>query len=359
VYQSYIGSSANPGYRDFAVSAEMVKGRRVDPSVSFDINPATRGILTDLMKTGMLEQLIEAGARLHQAGCNGCIGMGQAPATGRNSLRTVPRNFPGRSGTKEDSVWLCSPETATAAALTGKITDPRHLDGKYPRPSLPEKPTSMRPHIAAPPSPAQAREVELVKGPNIGSIPKMKPLEDTLEIPVLLKVGDDISTDGILPAGTRVLPYRSNIDKISDFCFDVVDPTYATRARKQREQGQHVIVGGSNYGQGSSREHAALAPRFLGLAAVIAKSYARIHWENLVNFGVLPLQFDEEQDYERIDRGSIFRADALREAVEHGDRVDAQVDGKPVQLRHTLSARQREILLAGGLIPWLRARLQS
>jgi len=217
----------------------------------------------------------------------------------------------------------------------------------------------MRPHIAAPPSPAQAREVELVKGPNIGSIPKMKPLEDTLEIPVLLKVGDDISTDEILPAGTRVLPYRSNIDKISDFCFDVVDPTYATRARKQREQGQHVIVGGSNYGQGSSREHAALAPRFLGLAAVIAKSYARIHWENLVNFGVLPLQFDEEQDYERIDRGSIFRADALREAVEHGDRVDAQVDGKPVQLRHTLSARQREILLAGGLIPWLRARLQS
>jgi aconitate hydratase len=356
VYQSYIGSSANPGYRDFAVSAQMVEGRRVDPSVSFDINPSTRGILTDLMKTGMLEQLIEAGARLHQAGCNGCIGMGQAPATGRNSLRTVPRNFPGRSGTKEDSVWLCSPETATAAALTGQITDPRDLNGTYPRPSLPEKPTPMRPHIAAPPSPEEARGLELVKGPNIGSIPEMEALQDSLEIPVLLKVGDDISTDEILPAGTRVLPYRSNIDKISDFCFDVVDPTYSERAR---EQGKHVVVGGTNYGQGSSREHAALAPRFLGLAVVIAKSYSRIHWQNLVNFGVLPLRFDDDDDYARIERGSIFRVDGLRAAIEQQDSVDATIDGKPVHLRHSLSSRQREVLLDGGLIPWLRARLQS
>jgi aconitate hydratase len=359
VYQSYIGSSANPGYRDFAVSAQMVNGRRVDPSVSFDINPSTRGILTDLMKAGVLEQLIEAGARLHQAGCNGCIGMGQAPATGRNSLRTVPRNFPGRSGTKEDSVWLCSPETATASALTGKITDPRDLNGPYERPTPPEKPTAMRPHIAAPPEPAEARQVELIKGPNIGSIPEMEPLADALEIPVLLKVGDDISTDEILPAGTRVLPYRSNIDKISDFCFDVVDPTYSKRARQQREHGKHVVVGGANYGQGSSREHAALAPRFLGLAAVIAKSYARIHWQNLVNFGVLPLEFEEGEDYERIDQGSIFRVDGLQAVIEHDNRVDAKIDGQPVRLRHGLSARQREVLLQGGLIPWLRARLRS
>lgn len=357
VYQSYIGSSANPGYRDFAVSAQMVKGRQVDPSVSFDINPTTRGILADLMKTGMLEQLIEAGARLHQAGCNGCIGMGQAPATGRNSLRTTPRNFPGRSGTKEDSVWLCSPETATAAALTGKITDPRDLDRAYPRPSLPEKPTPMRPHIAAPPSPEEARGLDLVKGPNIGSLPPMEALQDSLEIPVLLKVGDDISTDEILPAGTRVLPYRSNIDKISDFCFDVVDETYSKRARQQQEHGQHVVVGGTNYGQGSSREHAALAPRFLGLAVVIAKSYARIHWQNLINFGVLPLRFDDDDDYGRIEQGSVFRADGLRRAIEHEDTVEATVDGEGIRLRHSLSSRQREVLLAGGLIPWLRARL--
>lgn len=359
VYQSYIGSSANPGYRDFAVCAEIVKGREVEASVSFDINPSTRGILADLMKTGELERLIEAGARLHQAGCNGCIGMGQAPATGRNSLRTVPRNFPGRSGTKEDSVWLCSPETATAAALTGKITDPRNLDADYPRPKLPENPTSVRPHIEAPPPSDEAQKVELIKGPNIGSIPKMKPLDDALEIPVLLKVGDDISTDEILPAGTRVLPYRSNIDKISDFCFDVVDPTYSKRAREEREHGQHVVIGGTNYGQGSSREHAALAPRFLGLAVVIAKSFARIHWQNLVNFGVLPLQFDDEQDYERVDKGSVFRVEGLRAAVEQSDRVEAEIDGKSLTLRHTLSPRQREVLLAGGLIPWLRERLES
>lgn len=359
VYQSYIGSSANPGYRDFAVPAEMVKGRQVDPSISFDINPATRGILSDLMKTGLLEQLIESGARLHQAGCNGCIGMGQAPATGRNSLRTVPRNFPGRSGTKEDSVWLCSPETATAAALTGRITDPRSLGRKYPRVAAPEKPTPMHEHVTPPPPEEEAKSVELVKGPNIGGMPKMEPLENKLEIPVLLKLGDDISTDEILPAGTRVLPYRSNIDRISDFCFDVVDPTYPKRAREQRKHGQHVVVGGRNYGQGSSREHAALAPRFLGLAVVIAKSFARIHWQNLVNFGVLPLELRGDDDYERIEQGSIFSADGLRAAIEHGDEVEALIDGEPMRLRHTLSQRQREVLLEGGLIPWLRTRLQS
>ncbi len=359
VYQSYVGSSANPGYRDFAVPAKMVEGRQVDPSVSFDINPATRGILSDLMKTGMLENLIAAGARLHQAGCNGCIGMGQAPATGRNSLRTVPRNFPGRSGTKEDSVWLCSPETATAAALTSKITDPRKLDMEYPGPISIEEPTPMRSHITAPPPLEEARDVELVKGPNIGSMPELQPLSNDLEVPVLLKVGDDVSTDEILPAGTRVLPYRSNIDKISDFCFDVVDSTYPSRAREQENGGKHAIVAGANYGQGSSREHAALAPRHLGLAVVIAKSFARIHWQNLVNFGVLPLQLTEDRDYDRIERGSVLRLEDVRAAIERREGIEAKLDGEPITLRHTLSERQRDVLLEGGLIPWLRQRLES
>lgn len=359
VYQSYIGSSANPGFQDFGVAAIAVAGRKVDPGISFDINPATRGILSDLMKTGLLQNLIEAGARLHQAGCNGCIGMGQAPASGRNSLRTVPRNFPGRSGTKEDSVWLCSPETATAAALEGKITDPRRLGLDYERPSLPDAPTPMRSHVLEPPPPDESRRAELIKGPNIGELPKMDPLPDSLEAPVLLKVGDDVSTDEILPAGTRVLPFRSNIDKISDFCFEIVDPTYATRARERRDQGAHVVVGGTNYGQGSSREHAALAPRHLGLAVVVVKSYARIHWQNLVNFGVLPLEFVEEDDYGRLAQGSLLRFSNLRAQVRSDGQVEAQADGKPIHFRHRLSPRQRDVMLGGGLIPWLRARLQD
>ena len=358
LYQSYIGSSANPGFRDLAVSAQMVAGSRVDPSVSFDINPATRGILLDLMESGSLEQLISAGARLHQAGCNGCIGMGQAPASGRNSLRTVPRNFPGRSGTKEDSVWLCSPETATASALTGKITDPRTLGMTYARIEAPKKPAQMAPHIEAPPAAEVSSKLELVKGPNIGSIPKMEPLADVLEVPVLLKVGDDVSTDEILPAGARVLPYRSNIEKISEFCFEPLDPRYAQRAHALRRQ-SHAVVGGKNYGQGSSREHAVLAPRFLGLAVVIAKSFARIHWQNLVNFGVLPLQFEAEGDYAKVERESVIRISDLRAAVRDVDEIEAELDGQPIRFRHSLSRRQRDVLIEGGLIPWLRTRLQA
>jgi aconitate hydratase len=356
VYQSYIGSSANPGFRDLAVSAQMVAGRHVYPSVSFDINPATRGILLDLMKSGSLEQLVGAGARLHQTGCNGCIGMGQAPASGRNSLRTVPRNFPGRSGTKEDSVWLCSPETATASALTGKITDPRSLGMTRSDLELPTEPTQMAPHIEAPPSEEVSRKVKLIKGPNIGSIPEMEPLADMLEVPVLLKVGDDVSTDEILPAGTRVLPYRSNIEKISDFCFEPLDPSYAQRARELRGR-RHAVVGGTNYGQGSSREHAVLAPRFLGLAVVVAKGFARIHWQNLVNFGVLPLEFEAEEDYAKVKRDSVIRWSGLRAAVRDGNEIEAELDGQTIRFRHDLSRRQREVLIKGGLIPWLRARL--
>ena len=300
VYQSYIGSSANPGYRDFAISALMMKGKRVHSAVSFDINPASRTDLEELADAGLLGDLVHAGARIHQAGCNGCIGMGQAPATGRNSLRTGPRNFPGRSGTREDSVYLCSPEVATASAIHGKITDPRKLGMAYPKVKLPRVRIINKDMLQAPLSPEKSRATQLVKGPNIASLPDIEPLPQELKVKVLLKMGDNISTDEIMPAGARVLPYRSNIPKISEFSFDVIDETYFKRAKEL--QGGHAVIGGDNYGQGSSREHAALAPRYLGLQVVITKSFARIHWQNLVNFGIVPLNFANPADYEKILR---------------------------------------------------------
>ena len=284
--------------------------------------------------------------------------MGQAPASGRNSLRTVPRNFPGRSGTKEDSVFLCSPETATASALTGTITDPRDLGMPYPKVTLPEQ-QIMNLEMLLPPVPREeARRVELVKGPNIASLPDLEPLADAIELPVLLKVGDDISTDEIMPAGGRVLPFRSNIPRISEFAFDVIDDTYARRAKEVRERGGHVVVGGDNYGQGSSREHAALAPRFLGLRLVIAKSFARIHWQNLVNFGVLPLTFAEPGDYDALERDEVICIPALHQALRAGGELVARLSGqdRELRLRHDLSKRQLDVLLVGGVINWVRSR---
>jgi len=353
VYQAYIGSSANPGFRDFAISALMMKGKRANPNVSFDVNPTSRNQLEDLAKSGLLGNLIHSGARVHQAGCNGCIGMGQAPATGRNSLRTVPRNFPGRSGTIEDSVYLCSPETATAAAITGKITDPRELNIPYPKVKIPKIPTMNKAMLESPLPPEQAHAVQLVKGPNIISLPTLKPLVDNFKLPVLLKVGDNISTDEIMPAGARVLPYRSNIPKISEFCFDVIDKTYYKRAQ---ETGPHAIIGGENYGQGSSREHAALAPRYLGLQLVIAKSFARIHWQNLVNFGILPLTFVNLDQYNEINRDDHIIINNVPDAIQSGKEITAIIETKnlTIQLRHQLSPRQIEILLEGGLINWAR-----
>lgn len=358
IYQSYIGSSANPGFRDFAVAAEIVRGKKIAEGVSFDINPTSRQMLTDLVNEGHITSLLFAGARLHQAGCNGCIGMGQAPATGRNSLRTTPRNFPGRSGTREDSVFLCSPETAAASALTGKITDPRTLDMPYPRVKEPEQPTIDMDLLDAPLPPEEARKVELVKGPNIASIPDMDPLPDALELPVLLKMGDNISTDEILAGGARVLPYRSNLPEISKFTFEIIDDTYYDRAMKIRQSGGHAIVGGFNYGQGSSREHAALAPRYLGLHVALAKDFARIHWQNLINFGVLPLTFKHEADYDRISQGDVLQIQQLRTQIQQGNEIILTIKDKNAEIRaqHALSPRQIEIMLAGGLINWVKAK---
>jgi len=358
IYQAYIGSSANPGYRDFAVPAMMVRGRRVNDRVSFDVNPTSRAQLETLARDGHVVDLLHAGARLHQAGCNGCIGMGQAPATHELSLRTVPRNFPGRSGTREDKVCLVSPETATASALTGVITDPRTLGIPYPRIADPDNPILNR-EMFVPPLPLEvALHVDLVKGPNIASLPTFEPLPDAIDVPVLLKVADDVSTDEIMPAGMRVLPFRSNIPKIAEFSFDMIDPTYAARARQVKG---HVVVGGSNYGQGSSREHAALGPQFLGLRAVLAKGFARIHSQNLINFGVLPLTFVDPADYDGIQTGDVLRLAGVRRALAGGGElvVENVTRQRKFQVRHFMSPRQVQHLLSGGLINWMKQRLSG
>lgn len=358
IYQSYIGSSANPGFRDFAMAAEIVKDRQIADSISFDINPTSRQMLTNLVKEMHIASLLQAGARLHQAGCNGCIGMGQAPATGRNSLRTTPRNFPGRSGTSEDSVYLSSPETAAASALTGKITDPRTLDFKYPKIKEPADSTVDDRLLDKPLSYEDAQKTELVKGPNIVSIPEMDALPNDLKVPILLSVGDNISTDEILAGGARVLPFRSNLPEISKFTFEAIDPTYYDRGMKSKDTGGHAIVGGYNYGQGSSREHAALAPRFLGLRVVIVKDYARIHWQNLVNFGVLPLVFTDEEDLHKLSQGDILEFNDLHEKVKAGTNFSATIKGKDgkIGVSHSLSSRQIDMVLHGGLINWIRQK---
>lgn len=353
ISQAYIGSSANPGLRDFAVVALMVSDQAVHPEVSFDINPASRQVLENLADLGLLESLVHAGARLHQTGCNGCIGMGQAPASGQISLRTVPRNFPGRSGTSDDRVYLCSPETVTASALTGEITDPRTLSFSYPEFNEPKN-IIINKNMLIPPDNGGA-DTELVKGPNIKSLPELLPVKDTLKGMVLLKVGDDISTDEILPAGAEVLPFRSNIPAIARFTFSPVDESYFKRCSDLAEPG-HFIIAGHNYGQGSSREHAALAPKYLGLHAVVAKSFARIHRQNLINYAILPLQFVNDEDYSNISDNDVFEIDHIRRNLESRNSrlmIKNLSNKRTYELRHDLNDREVRIILAGGLINYL------
>jgi aconitate hydratase len=366
--QAYLGSSANPGYRDFAIAAEICAavGEPTPADVSFDVNPSSRQILGNLIRDGHLLALVRAGARIHQAGCNGCIGMGQAPATDVISLRTVPRNFPARSGTKEDAVHLCSPETAVASALTGEITDPRDLAERYgidyPEVREPDDLLLDTGNLEAPAGPGDD-VIELHKGPNIASLPDFEELPDELELPVLLHLGDDISTDEILRAGAEVLPFRSNIPAIADFAFDVVDETYPDRARTVQDEGGagHAIVAGRNYGQGSSREHAAIAPRHLGLRVVLATEYARIHWQNLANFGVVPLDLSDPADRDRIEAGDVLRFTGLREALRSGApiEVDNVTQGTSFTVEHHLSERQVDRLLDGGVIRFMKQQLAA
>lgn len=355
IYQSYVGSSANPGFRDFASAAEIVDGYQVHDRVSFDVNPTSRQILENLMNSGHLQMLTRAGARIHQAGCNGCIGMGQAPATGQISVRTVPRNFPGRSGTKEDAVYLVSPETAAASALTGEITDPRDLadlyDMEYPNAQEPENISVNTDQLVEPVSEEEAKGMELEKGPNVVSLPEFEELQDSFDLPVLLKVGNDISTDEIMPAGSRILPFRSNIPKISEFVFEQVDESFFDRAMEHQENG-FAVVGGTNYGQGSSREHAAIAPRWLGTRVKIAKSYARIHRQNLANFGILPLLFKDDESYDSIEQGDTLQFRNLRDQVKAGTDVEVTNADKDETyvVEHDLSERELQMVLEGSQI---------
>jgi len=354
VYQCVIGSSANPGLRDFAVPALMLEHLPVRETVSLDINPTSRQMLENLSALGYLGTLIHQGARIHQAGCGGCIGMGEAPASGRISLRTVPRNFPGRSGTKEDQVYLCSPETAAASAITGIITDPRTLTMPYP--VFHEPATYLLNTDALTPPPADGSNVRLEKGPNIAALPAFDPLPNRLEGPVLIKTGDNVSTDEIMPAGSKVLPFRSNIPEISKFTFAPIDAQFYERAVARKHEAS-FIVGGENYGQGSSREHAALAPRYLGVRAIIAKSFARIHWQNLCNFGILPMTFTDPEDYDRIDRDDVLEWPDPVEALAQGKRMTVvnRTKQSTLTLEHAMTPRQIRMILEGSVIKTCRS----
>jgi len=349
IFQCVIGSSANPGLRDFAIVAMMLKENQVYEDVSLDVNPTSRQILENMARLGYLGTLIHQGARIHQAGCGGCIGMGEAPATDKVSLRTMPRNFPGRSGTKEDQVYLCSPETAAASAITGVITDPRTLRIPYPKYEEPKEYIINSDALAPPP--VDGSKVELVKGPNIASLPVFDPLPQSIGGPVLMKAGNNVSTDEIMPAGAKVLPYRSNIPEISKFTFSQIDDAYYDRAMAHRKTGS-IIVGGKNYGQGSSREHAALAPRYLGVKAVIAKSFARIHWQNLCNFGILPLSFIDEREYDLIDRDDVLEVASVDEQIQNGNKVTVmnKTKDRTFQTEHMMTQRQVQMILDGSVI---------
>ncbi len=359
INQVVIGSSANPGLRDFWIASQIVKGQVISPDVSLDINPSSRQVLENLTEMGALGPLIAAGGRLHQSGCMGCIGMGQAPATNTISIRTMPRNFPGRSGTLDDQVYLCSPETAIAAAITGKITDPRDLESemnfRYPKWAAPTQIKINKKLLIAP----TEASPELVKGPNIKTLPDFEQLPEELEIPILLKMGDDISTDGILKAGADVLPLRSNIPELSKYAYYAIDQSFYDRAvQNQKTHTGFCVIAGENYAQGSSREHAALSPRYLGQKFAIAKSYARIGWQNLINFGIVPFECINTSDWDKLEQGDVLHIEGLRTAIKNRDSVTAIVVGKNIKipLTYHISERQVEHILTGGVINFVKQK---
>lgn len=348
VDQVIIGSSVNSSYRDLMVSSETLKGKQTHPEVSLHINPGSRQVLQNVAAQNGVLSLLMSGARINESGCLGCIGMSQAPGTGQVSLRTFPRNFPGRSGTAGDKVYLCSPETGAAAALKGVITDPRDLGREmvYPRIKDPET-YLVDPSAIISPDEGK-RATRIVRGPNIKPLPEMDVLPETLEAVVGIKVGDNITTDHIMPAGNKVLPLRSNIEAISEFVYSQVDPGFTDFCKTARNV---AVIGGENYGQGSSREHAALAPRFLGVRAKIVKSFARIHKANLCNFGIIPLVFQNPGDFDRFDKGSTVLFVDVRKQIEEGRReIILDIDGFRIATLLDVSERQRKQLLAGGTL---------
>ncbi len=353
VSQVIIGSCANSSLRDITVAAKSLETRQIHKDVSFEINPGSRQVLENADEKGILQSLIHAGARIHQCGCLGCIGMGQAPATDTISLRTFTRNFPGRSGTKNDKVYLCSPETAVASAVRGQISDPRDI-GKPPEMRLPET-LIINDNGIIPPL-EDGSGVKIIRGPNIKPLPEFDPLSEDLTGQVVLKLGDNITTDHIMPAGSKILPLRSNVPAISEFVFSAIDPSFPKRAKEARTV---IIVGGENYGQGSSREHAALAPRYLGVRVKLVKSFARIHKANLINFGIVPLTFKNPDDYEKTEQGETLTIHKIRNAILSGaSTVTVEgSNGRSFEARLDLSERDRSIIAAGGLLNAVRAEL--
>lgn len=346
VTQVCVGSCTNSSLADMLTVANILKGKTVSPEVGMSVSPGSKQVLSMLADCGALTDIINSGARLLECACGPCIGMGFSPESGGVSLRTFNRNFEGRSGTRDAHVYLVSPEVATVSAITGVITDPRTL-GEYPQICV-DKFDIDDSGVIPPLSPEEAKDAVVVRGPNIKNYPATEPLADSINVKVSLKVGDNITTDHIMPAGAAVLPYRSNIPKMSEFCFNVCDAAFSERAKAC---GKSIIVGGVNYGQGSSREHAALVPLYLGIRAVVAKSFARIHKDNLINAGILPLTFADPEDYDRISEGDDIELSNLHNSLKSGKYLLInKSNSAEIELDCALSARQIEIMLAGGLI---------
>ncbi|MBR5229976.1 MAG: aconitate hydratase, partial [Firmicutes bacterium] len=350
VDQVCVGSCTNSSLHDMLKVAALLKGKTIDPGVSMSVSPGSRQVLSMLADCGALTDIIASGARLLECACGPCIGMGFSPNSGGVSLRTFNRNFEGRSGTADGKVYLVSPETAVAAALTGEITCPTLL-GTMPEIAMPEAFKIDDSAIIPPASEEEAEVLEILRGPNIKPFPDSKPQEDTLKAELVLKVGDNITTDHIMPAGAKILPYRSNIPYLSKYCFAVCDETFPERAKAA---GESIIIGGNNYGQGSSREHAALVPLYLGVRAVIAKSFARIHVANLINAGIMPLTFDNPDDYDKLDQGAMLTLENIYEGMDSGKLVlKDEKSGTDVILNCSFTDRQKAILKAGGLLKYV------
>lgn len=353
VDQVAIGSCTNSSYVDMMKVASILKGKTICPTVSLCIAPGSKQVLNMLALNGALADMINAGARILESACGPCIGMGQSPNSKGVSLRTFNRNFEGRSGTKDASIYLVSPEVAACSALTGYLTDPREM-GDAPQISMPDKFIVNDNMIEPPASVEEAKDIEVLRGPNIKPFPKTEPLPAELEAKAVLKVGDNITTDHIMPAGAKILPYRSNIPHLSQYCFAVCDESFPERIKKE---GKGFIIGGANYGQGSSREHAALVPLYLGVKAVITKSFARIHVANLVNAGILPFTFKDENDYDKINQGDELELPQIREKLKNNDSIILKniTKGEEYELNSDhLSERQRDMLLCGGLLDYTR-----
>ena len=351
VDQVCIGSCTNSSLSDMLKVAAMLKGKTIAPSVSLSISPGSRQVLSMLADCGALADILASGARVLECACGPCIGMGFSPSSGGVSLRTFNRNFLGRSGTKDGQVYLVSPETAVASALTGYITDPTTTKGEL-NVTMPEKFKIDDSAVLAPLNAEDAANAEVLRGPNIKEFPKSKAFSDTLEARLVLKVGDNITTDHIMPAGAKILPYRSNIPHLSKFCFEVCDPSFPERAKAV---GDGIIVGGSNYGQGSSREHAALVPMYLGIRGVIAKSFARIHVANLINAGILPMVFEDPADYDKLAQDADLTIDNIVSGMAEGKlAVTDRTTGNKFNVLCSLTERQRAILLAGGLLNYTK-----